>query len=348
MLSATVKKVDFEFITPGRTSRGILYKKPSWFIQLNDKTNIGVGECSVIPNLNPEYDEGYEQKIVDTINRINSDETIDLDELDHYPSIRFGLETAFLDLKNHKQGILFPSAFTEGLKGIPINGLIWMGSRREMQNRIATKLREGFKVLKLKVGALDFKEELDMVRDIRKVFSSADLELRLDANGAFPIDEAEEKLKWLSDFYIHSIEQPIKQGSWDAMASLCRLSQIPIALDEELIGVVDRATKQELLSTIEPQYIILKPSLIGGLQKSIEWIELADGQNIGWWATSALESNVGLNAIAQWVFTLNPKLVQGLGTGMVFSNNIPSPLELKGSELFYNIGSKWGEVGLLY
>jgi L-alanine-DL-glutamate epimerase-like enolase superfamily enzyme len=214
-----------------------------------------------------------------------------------------------------------------------------------MQNRIGEKLREGFKVLKLKVGALDFKEELDLLKNIRKEFSPADLELRLDANGAFAIDQAEEKLKWLSDFYIHSIEQPIKEGSWDAMAKLCRFSQIPIALDEELIGIVDRETKQELLSTIEPQYIILKPSLIGGLQKSSEWIELANSQNIGWWATSALESNIGLNAIAQWVFTQKPQMVQGLGTGKVFSNNIQSPLELRGSELFYNAGKKWRVIG---
>ena len=341
MLTATFKKIDFEFITPGKTSRGILYIKPSWFINLKDGNRSGVGECSVIPGLNPEYNDDYEEKIEEIINRINAGERIDLDELNNYPSIRFGLETALLDFENSQQGIFLPSAFTEGLKGIPINGLIWMGSRREMQNRIGEKLREGFRVLKLKVGALDFKEELDLLKNIRKEFSPADLELRLDANGAFAIDQADEKLKWLSDFHIHSIEQPIKEGNWDAMATLCRYSQIPIALDEELIGIVDRESKQELLTTIEPQYIILKPSLIGGLQQSREWIELAERQNIGWWATSALESNIGLNAIAQWVFTLNPKLVQGLGTGQVFSNNIISPLELRGSELFYNAGKKW-------
>lgn len=345
MLTATFKKIDLQFITPGKTSRGILYSKPSWFITLKDGNRSGVGECSVIPGLNPEYNDEYEKKIEEIISRINSGERIDLDELNNYPSIRFGLETALLDLENSQQGIIFPSAFTEGLKGIPINGLVWMGSRREMQNRISEKLRAGFKVLKLKVGALDFKEELDLLKNIRKEFSPADLELRLDANGAFAIDQAEEKLKWLSDFYIHSIEQPIKEGSWDAMAKLCRFSQIPIALDEELIGIVDRETKQELLSTIEPQYIILKPSLIGGLQKSSEWIELAERQNIGWWATSALESNIGLNAIAQWVFTQKPQMVQGLGTGKVFSNNINSPLELRGSELFYNAGKKWGVIG---
>jgi o-succinylbenzoate synthase len=214
-----------------------------------------------------------------------------------------------------------------------------------MQLRIKEKLREGFKVLKLKVGALDFKDELDLLNSIRKEFNPSDLELRLDANGAFALDEAQEKLKWLSDFHIHSVEQPIKAGHWDEMARICKTSLIPIALDEELIGIFDRETKQELLSAIKPQYIILKPSLIGGLEKGNEWIQLAERQGIGWWATSALESNVGLNAIAQWVFTQNPRMVQGLGTGKVFSNNINSPLELKGSELFYNTGSKWGEVG---
>lgn len=345
MLTASFKKIDLEFITPGKTSRGTLYTKPSWFINLKDGNRNGVGECSVIPGLNPEFNDEYEERIKEIISRINTGESIDLNELDTYPSIRFGFETALLDLDNTQPGIIFPSTFTEGTKGIPINGLIWMGSRREMQNRIGEKLREGFRVLKLKVGALDFNEELDLLKNIRKEFSTSDLELRLDANGAFAADEALEKLKWLSDFQIHSIEQPIKAGQWEAMSMITTNSPIHIALDEELIGIVDRKRKEELISVIKPHYIILKPSLIGGLLKSNEWIELAESQNIGWWATSALESNVGLNAIAQWVFTKNCTMVQGLGTGKVFSNNIPSPLELKGPELFYNAFRKWAEIG---
>jgi o-succinylbenzoate synthase len=344
-ITASLTKKDFQFITPGQTSRGILYSKPSWFITIKGENRIGVGECSVIPGLNPEFTDGYEQKVQEVVDSINCSKIPQLTDLDDFPSIQFGLETALIDLNQAPQGILFPSPFTYGDQGISINGLIWMGSKSEMRIRIREKLNYGFKVLKLKVGALDFKEELNLLKNIRKEFSSSHLEIRLDANGAFSPDEAIEKLKWLSDYQIHSIEQPIKAGNWDEMAKLCRTSPLPIALDEELIGVRSLNTKKDLLSQINPHYIILKPSLLGGVEKSEEWIKLAKDQNIGWWATSALESNIGLNAIAQWVFTQKPQMVQGLGTGMVFSNNIESPLELRGSELFYNDGRKWEGVG---
>lgn len=345
MIRARVKRIDFQFITPGQTSRGTLHSKPSWFFILKDDERIGVGECSVIPGLNPEYKEGYEQKIQEVAETINMGSIPSLADLSDYPSICFGLETALLDLNHHPQGILFSSAFTQGEEGIPINGLIWMGSKAEMQSRIREKLNAGFRVLKLKVGAIDFDEEIGLLKSIRKEFSPDNLELRLDANGAFTPSNALENLKRLSDFQIHSIEQPILAGQRDEMARLCSISPIPIALDEELIGVHSKEQKVELLSTIKPQYIILKPSLIGGLEQSDEWVELAKLQGKGWWATSALESNVGLNAIAQWVLTHTPKVVQGLGTGLVFSNNIPSPLELRGSYLFCNPEMKWGLIG---
>jgi o-succinylbenzoate synthase len=344
-IAASISKVDFQFITPGKTSRGVLYSKPSWFISLSGEGKSGIGECSVIPDLNPEFTDGYENKVHEVADKINNTIIPQLSDLDDFPSIQFGLETALLDLNQDNQGVLFPSAFTFGDRGISINGLVWMGSKSEMKNRIREKLNSGFKVLKLKVGALDFKEELDLLKNIRKEFNHNYLEIRLDANGAFNSVDALEKLKWLSDHQIHSIEQPIRAGQWDDMAKLCNLSPIPIALDEELIGIKEYDSKKLLLSTIKPCYIILKPSLIGGFAKSDEWIKLAESLNIDWWATSALESNVGLNAIAQWVFTKNPKMVQGLGTGQVFSNNIPSPLELRGPELFYNVGRKWGEIG---
>ena len=341
MIKAKVARIDLQFIAPGKTSRGILNSKPSWLFILEQNGYSGIGECSVIPGLSHEYKDGYEQKIHEIAGKINSGVIPSMDDLDDFPSIRFGLETALLDLKHESQGILYPSAFTRGENGIHINGLIWMGSKQEMQSRISEKLDQGFRVLKLKVGALDFNEERSLLKTIREEFQPTDLEIRLDANGAFSVSEAPEKLKQLSEFHIHSIEQPIKAGQWDAMAEICNTSPLPVALDEELIGINDQSIKEKMLHTISPHFIILKPSLRGGLQESREWIDLATSKNTGWWATSALESNVGLNAIAQWVFTLKPKMVQGLGTGQVFSNNIESPLILKGPELFYDSTLNW-------
>lgn len=344
MINAAVKRIDFQFINPGQTSRGILYSKPSWFFIIAKDGRTGIGECSVIPGLNPEYTDGYEPKILEVVDDINAGVIPSLTDIKDFPSICFGLETALLDLKYEESGILFPSDFTTGNLGIPINGLIWMGTKAEMQTRIREKLNSGFRVLKLKVGALNFDEEISLLKSIRKEFSPDDLELRLDANGAFSPRDAMERLKRLSDYHIHSIEQPITAGQWDEMACICSDSPIPIALDEELIGISDSTSKSKLLTHIQPQYIILKPSLVGGLEMSNEWISLAKGQNIGWWATSALESNVGLNAISQWVFTHSVSMVQGLGTGQVFGNNISSPLQLRGAELFYNPANRWGEV----
>ncbi len=341
---ASIKKLELEFITPGKTSRGTLYTKPSWFFILEKDGNVGIGECSVIPGLNPEYTEGYEQRIFDIANQINKDTLPELSKPDAFPSIRFGLETALINLSQKVEGILYPSSFTRGEKSININGLIWMGNPTEMKSRISEKLNQGFKVLKLKVGALDFSEELSLLKSIRKEYSPSDLEIRLDANGAFHADEALNKLEQLSDFHIHSLEQPIKAGQWEKMAEICRQSPIPVALDEELIGTYNLDKKKKLVAAISPPYIILKPGLLGGFEASQEWIDIATENQVGWWVTSALESNVGLNAIAQWTFTLNPQTVQGLGTGQVFRNNISSPLYLKGPNLMYNPDTSW-ELG---
>ncbi len=341
MIKAKVFRHDLRFITPGQTSRGTLYSKPSWIIMLEKDGNTGLGECSVIPGLNPEYDDNYGEIIQTTVAKINSRETLELYELDQWPSIRFGFETALIDLGVADTGILFPSKFTEGEIGIPINGLIWIGSREEMKQRIREKLESGFGVLKLKIGSLDFEDELAMLKEIRTDYPVSELEIRLDANGAFQCAEAIEKLNRLSELNIHSIEQPIAPGQWENMAEICSCSPIEIALDEELIGINETEKKYNLLKVVQPDYIILKPSIIGGLSKSMEWINLATAAGIDYWVTSALESNVGLNAIAQWVFTLNSNRVQGLGTGKVFSNNFPSPLELRGSKLFYNPSVNW-------
>jgi o-succinylbenzoate synthase len=340
-MKASIKKLELKFITPGKTSRGILYSKPSWFFILKDKGITSIGECSVIPGLNPEYEENYEKKIFEVADQINQGDIPSLNQLCAFPSIRFGLETALINQSQEKAGILFPSPFTRGEKGININGLIWMGSKREMKSRIGEKLKSGFKVLKLKVGALDFGEELSLLKSIRNEYPPSDLEIRLDANGAFRADEALTKLEQLSEFHIHSLEQPIKAGQWETMAKICSKSPVPVALDEELIGIYTLPEKKKLIETISPSYIILKPGLLGGFEASQQWINIVAENQIGWWVTSALESNVGLNAIAQWTFTLNPTTVQGLGTGQVFSNNIGSPLDLKGPHLWYNPDASW-------
>jgi o-succinylbenzoate synthase len=339
----------------------------------------GVGECSTIPGLSPDPMDRYEAKLQELCNATNKGvdpRTIDLSE---FPSIQFGLEMALQELKTAQKSVtetaviptlnathrdapestniyrqfsspeefiesphlLFTSDFTQGKKGIPINGLIWMGDKQFMKKQIAQKLEDGFRCLKLKVGALDFETEVSVIKDIRKQFSPDELELRLDANGAFTKENAEERLNTLAHFQIHSIEQPIRQGQHEAMAELCRTSPIPVALDEELISFpVEKA--EELLLRLRPAYIILKPSLLGGFAASQQWINAAERTGTNWWVTSALESNIGLNAIAQWTYTLNNPIPQGLGTGQIYKNNFLSPLYNKNSSLMFNEGTKKG------
>ena len=345
MLNARVIKHILKFREPAKTSRGTLLQKKTWYILLHDYFigYTGIGECSFIPGLSIDDRSDYLQKLTEVCGQINSGMPIELLNLDQFPSISFALEVALADLacNTHSQNIIFPSAFTDGNTGIPINGLVWMGSREYMEQQIKEKLRQGFDTIKLKVGALDFETEIDILRNIRKQFSPADITIRLDANGAFTTGNAMEKLNRFSGFFIHSIEQPIRKGQPDAMAALCRTSPIPIALDEELIGIFSTGQKEELLKSIQPQFIILKPGLIGGFASSEEWISLAEKQGTGWWITSALEGNIGLNAIAQWTFTLNNPMPQGLGTGQIYSNNIKSPLTLSGGKLFYRPGIPW-------
>ena len=259
-----------------------------------------------------------------------------------FPSIQFGLEQALLSVKSKNPFELFSSGFTKGTDSISINGLIWMGDKSFMQKQIKEKLQSGFTTIKLKIGAIDFNTELDLLRNIRKEFSVNDIELRVDANGAFHPKEALEKLNQLSEFQLHSIEQPIKAGQWDEMAGLCEKTPLAIALDEELIGVFKRSDKEKMIQSIRPQYIILKPSLIGGFQGTDEWIDISQKNKVDWWITSALESNIGLNAIAQYTYTLQSKMPQGLGTGSLFTNNFISPLIVKNGALFYDVKVKNG------
>ncbi|MBL7899718.1 MAG: o-succinylbenzoate synthase, partial [Crocinitomicaceae bacterium] len=306
MFQATWKKYQLHFKQPGGTSRGVLHSKNSWIIELTDDSNPkakGVGEASIIENLSPDWNSDYENKIEDVCKNIHPIIENDLRDLTDYPSIRFAVESALLQLIQGQH--YFPSAFTEGKACITINGLVWMGSREFMEKQIDEKLKDGYACIKLKIGALDFETELEILRNIRLRYTEKEIELRVDANGAFKKEEALAKLDLLAKFKLHSIEQPIKAGQINEMTSLCKQTPLPIALDEELIGINQIKQKENLIHEIKPQYIILKPSLVGGFQSSDEWISIAEKNNSGWWITSALESNIGLDAIAQYTYIKN-------------------------------------------
>lgn len=341
MIKANYKKYILNFKNPSGTSRGILKTKETWFFILEENDKLGIGETGLFRGLSIDDVYNYENKLMWVCTNISRGLDFLLKELCEFPSIQFGLEQAFLSLRSETSFVLFPSLFTEGKKVIPINGLVWMGDKEFMKSQIKEKLNTGFSCIKMKIGAIDFETEIELLRTIRKEFSSQEIELRVDANGAFNSKNALEKLKKLSELEIHSIEQPIKQGQVYEMAALCSKSPLPIALDEELIGVFSFQEKKKLLATIKPQYIILKPSLIGGFVGSTEWINLAQQNNCGWWITSALESNIGLNAIAQFVHTLKSNLPQGLGTGSLFTNNFRSPLAINNGTLQYHPEKSW-------
>ena len=335
--SVTLSERILHFKQPAGTSRGVYTTRKIWLIHLSDGQHTGVGECAPLPDLS--CDALLDSEYASILNKICKDfcqsGDIDYDFLRDYPSMLFGLETALLNLQNGDR--LFDTAFTRGEVGIPINGLVWMGNHDEMLQRLEEKLEKGFRCVKLKIGAIDFEQELDLIKRIRDRFSFHEVELRLDANGAFPYSETLYKLELLSQYAIHSIEQPIKAGQWAYMAELCRESPLPIALDEELIGINDPAMKRHMLNIIKPRYIILKPSLHGGMAGCREWIETARDLGIGFWITSALESNIGLNAIAQFASSIygdHITMPQGLGTGQLFTDNIPMPLEIRGDQLW--------------
>ncbi len=324
------------FKRPAGTSRGVYTERKSWYVHLTDGEREGVGECAPLPDLSCDAVPDYAEILRKICEDFCEAGALNDDQLRPYPSMRFGLETAWLNLQNGEK--LFDNAFSRGEAGIPINGLVWMGNYEEMLERMEQKLEQGFRCVKLKIGAIDFDQELDLVKRIRERFSFHEVELRLDANGAFPYEEALYKLELLSQYAIHSIEQPIKAGQWGLMAALCRESPLPIALDEELIGVNDVEMKEHMLNVIKPSYIILKPSLHGGMQGCREWIDAARQQGIGSWITSALESNIGLNAIAQFaadVYGDAFTMPQGLGTGQLFTDNIPMPIEIRGDRLWH-------------
>ena len=340
-MKATFFKHTLQFKQASGTSRGVLTYKDTWFIELENNAFKGIGECGMFKGLSIDHRDDFEETLRWACQNIHLGLDALLGQLVAFPSIQFGLEMAFRSLNQRSPFELFPSEFTKGQDSIPINGLIWMGESSFMKQQIKDKLEAGFSCIKLKIGALNFDKELALLKSIRDEFDAQTIEIRVDANGAFKPREALEKLKRLSEFNLHSIEQPIKQGQLQEMAQLCLDTPLPIALDEELIGVFSVTNKQVLLQTIKPQYIILKPTLVGGFKGSHEWIDVAESHNIGWWVTSALESNIGLNAIAQWTYTLKNPLPQGLGTGGLFTNNVQAPLVVNQGRLFYDLKTKW-------
>ncbi|WP_149275560.1 o-succinylbenzoate synthase [Pareuzebyella sediminis] len=340
-MKAFYKKYILNFKRPSGTSRGVLTEKETWFLILEANGRYGIGECGLLRTLSIDDVESYEEQLKWTCNHIDLGKHELLKRLTTYPSIQFGIEQAFLSLASPDPFVLFPSEFVSANSPVSINGLIWMGDEGFMHRQIIQKLKEGFRCIKMKIGAIDFDTEVALLASIRKKYSEDEIELRVDANGAFEPSNALEKLKVLSKFGIHSIEQPIKSGQTTEMAKLCRVSPLPIALDEELIGVLDVAKKRALLQNIRPHYIILKPSLIGGYKGSSEWIRIAEELKVKWWVTSALESNIGLNAIAQWTYTLQSEMPQGLGTGGLYTNNFKSPLTVADGKLYYNAKKHW-------
>ena len=341
MMKASYFKYMLHFKQASGTSRGILTDKETWFIILENDGKKGIGECGILRGLSSDDRPDYEEKIQWTCENIHLGEQKLWDELVEFPSIQFGIEMAFLSLKSENPFVLYPSDFTKNTKSISINGLVWMGDEAFMKTQIEDKIAQGFKCIKLKIGAIDFDKEMNLLRFIRANFDESIIEIRVDANGAFSKNEALHKINQITGFKLHSIEQPIKKNHTDIMSELCKNSQIPIALDEELIGVFSTEEKENLLQKIRPQYIVLKPSFIGGFRGTLEWISLAEKLNIGWWITSALESNIGLNAIAQFTFLQNNLMPQGLGTGSLFTNNFDCPLTISEGQLWYDKNKDW-------
>ena len=364
MMKISIEERTLHFKQPAGTSRGVYTTRKSRFVEMTDGEHVGRGECAPLSQLSCDDIPNYGEVLRHFCDEVERTGEIDLEALRPYPSMLFGLETALLEMRNSlpltpsdwrgemRNGWLFDTPFSRGEEGIPINGLVWMGTYDEMQQRIEEKLEQGFHCVKLKIGAIDFEQELELLRRIRSRFSHRELEVRVDANGAFgprpqssqraeSMEDALYKLELLSQFALHSIEQPIMAGQWANMAELCRDAPLPIALDEELIGVNDPEAKRQLLHIIKPAYIVLKPSLHGGMAGCREWIDTAREEGIGSWMTSALESNIGLNAIAQFcsdVYGSNISMPQGLGTGQLFTDNIEMPLEIRGERIWRKRG----------
>ncbi|WP_192820750.1 o-succinylbenzoate synthase [Rufibacter sp. LB8] len=346
-------KRDLQFKFQARTSRGAMHVHQACYLRLHhtrQPEKVGWGEGSPLPGLSLDYSPDFFAVLQNLCQQYNDLQVESIDQEDgeefwqklkHWPSVCFAWETAWVDLLRGGQRHLYDNAFAKGQKSIKINGLIWMGEPNFMREQITKKMEQGFTCLKLKIGALDFAQEIKLLREIRSFAPAQDLEIRLDANGAFAAANAEEKIRQLAAFDIHSLEQPIQPGQWNEMCELCEVSPIPIALDEEMIGVMNKEEKWNMLNTIRPPYIILKPTLVGGLFNAREWIQVAQSLGIDWWVTSALESNIGLNAVAQFAGDFDNPLPQGLGTGQLYVNNLEAPLEVRGEDLWFDPNGSW-------
>ena len=345
-LKAQYYKHTLNFRFEAGTSRGVLKKKDSYFLKLFDETQpeiFGLGEAGPLEGLSLDFGLMAENKLKDLVSSINKGNYGSMEDiksnLNNYPSLLFAIETAVLDLENGGKRQIYNNSFFNDSDKVKINGLVWMGNKDFMKSQIIEKLESGYDTIKLKIGAIDFQEEIELLRFIRKQFSSSEICLRVDANGSFSFESALEKLNILSEFEIHSIEQPINVNQWDEMADLCKKTPVPIALDEELITNSEK--KEKLLSHIQPQFIILKPSLMGGLAGSRDWINKAESLGIQWWITSALESNIGLNAICQFAREFENFMPQGLGTGKLYKNNFESPLTIESGKIYYKKDQEW-------
>ncbi len=353
-MTTRISKHILNFNFEAGTSRGILKNRATYYLLLEHNGMVGIGEASPLKGLSIDFIPDFEQhlqRIIAFFDKITAipngldqiTKILDTLALDPFPSIRFALETALLDLSNTGQKMVFSNSFVEG-EAIPINGLIWMGDGEDMLKQADNKIKLGFDCIKMKVGAIQLEDEIRVLDYIRSKTLDTKIELRVDANGAFTKDNAIELMECYAQFDLHSIEQPVQPGQWDLMADLVQKNILPIALDEELIGVSKRTEKERLLDYIQPPYIILKPTLLGGLHHTAEWIELAESRNIKWWITSALESNIGLNAICQFTSSYNPSLPQGLGTGSLYTNNIDSPLTVSDGTISYDSDKPWGVI----
>ncbi len=340
-ITATFCSYDLQFLQASGTSRGIITNKTSYFIKIKSHGQYGYGECGLLKGLSFDDVPDYEAKLQWACENISLGIHQLWEMLRAYPSIQFGLEQAFLSLESNPPFELFPTPFTQGANTIPINGLVWMGSEDFMKNQIDAVIDKGFTCVKMKIGAIEWAQELNLLKSLRKRYNRSSLEIRVDANGAFTFNQAQKVIKELAAIDVHSIEQPLAAKNTEELAQLCSKPLIPIALDESLIPCIRDEQKQALLDQVKPQYIILKPSFVGGFKGSDYWISLAETRGIGWWATSALESNVGLNAISQWVFNKKNDMPQGLGTGSLYSNNIPSPLYVKNGAVGYDQKQLW-------
>lgn len=344
MIYATWKELTLTPRFPLGTSKGVIVERTVWYLFAWDLARPqvrGIGEAALFPGHSKEYPADVRTKLLELCNDTSNWEQRLTDDLVNVPCVRFAVEQCLRDLAMSGTKVLFPSEFTLGRKGIPINGLVWMGDKATMRERIKMQIDGGNRCVKMKIGAIDIDDELQLLADVRREFNAKELTLRVDANGAFPSGNVMSVLDRLAELDVESIEQPVPPGLYEVMAELCARTPLPIALDEDLIGINTRDAKADLMDHVKPQHIVIKPSMVGGWAAAQEWIDLAQERGIGWWITSALESSIGLNAIAQWTATLGVSIPQGLGTGSVYTDNIPSPLNVNAGELRYSPEVAW-------